>query len=247
MTSKPEKWVMKTLLSILLVFSTLLYLGCSTCGKHVDLGNFEVMPESKNNWFPYSDKEELIFENATGQVLPFSKTHYNEDFQQFTTKWLCENNRFDRAYEFAEFEELFAAYAVTQNNVVLSFSMHMTVGYYNYTSGSFDNNTFDRVSYNLLFKKEGAAENSAEGNITNDDLILLAHNRGNNVGDSGFDNDNFLEQLTLNGTVYHNVWYSDNDNNLPKDKDNNPIIYVQEQKGVIGFLDNNLEAWVLVD
>ena len=205
------------------------------------------MPESKNNWFPYSDIDEVSFESATGQVLSFTKTHYNENFQQFVTKWLCENNFLDQAYEFAEFEELFAEFEATLNSVVISISIHITVGHDDYSSGSFDNNTFDRVSYSLLFRKEGAAENSSEGNITSDVMILQAHNRGNNVDDSEFDNDNFLEQLTLNWTVYNSVWYSDNDNNIPKDKDNNPIIYVQKQKGVIGFLDNNLETWVLVD
>ena len=210
---------MKTLLSILFIFSTLFYIGCNTCGENIDLGNIELMPESKQSWFPYSEKEQINFQNASGQVLTLTKIAYDERFMSRTTKWLCEKNSLDRAYEFAEFEELFVAFKGSINSFEVSLDISMSIFNLEYTTGSFENSTYDRVSY-VLSLKEGESS-------TFETLILIAHDRGNNINtnaDPYFDNNNFLEQIDLNGTVYNNVWYSDDEWTL--NNYDNPV-YVQ--------------------
>ncbi len=243
---KPKK--MRRFLSYLLIFSFLFYFSCNTCGKNENLGKFEVTPQSRERWWPYENMDQLVYENAEGEQLIFLKSGYEENFRSRPVKILCGNpDGFNSASEIGDLEELLAFYSLQEDDLLINFDFNLVVDFPGLHSESFENTNFDRAVFGLTFRNATSNTNSATSIISSDVMMFLADNRGNEIDESEFDNINYLEEIELNGKVYKNVWYSDDDLNIPSDQGNNVIIYIQEGKGVIGFVDIDLVTWTLVE
>ena len=218
----------------LLFFVLLIFAGCGNkCGEDVGLGNFELLPESVENWYPYEGINELIFKNAEGEIVTLEIGWQKREMTYFVLREICWESTLDYAQEYYWGECLSVQYGGAFNNINYSISVELSVMPILYYKENIDKRPYDKVFYEFNAFKENETGYGSGGTI-----YFVVNNRGYTISDDDlYSPPDFAQKMEINGITYNDVWYSN--------YECTPTLYVQQGKGIIAFLGLNEEIWGL--
>jgi hypothetical protein len=81
------------------------------CGDNIHLGDFLLMPESKEDWFPYLNMDELTFSNSAGKTITLKNTVLEEKMMYHPLGDICTGGWGDSAEEYFMGEWLLYGYS----------------------------------------------------------------------------------------------------------------------------------------
>lgn len=221
----------------IVLFLLFLVLGCNNrCGEDEMIGNYEITKQSKEDWAPYLNADNLTFTNDSGDTILLNLKYPNSEMLRKDVGIICDKNE-DFSMEYYIGELIQSGYEGRSGDTyyLLSFSLEVR-----------DNQGFDftdeLIMYDLLsvhLYVEGGDYGSNEDNSC--DLYMLTDKRGFNFNIANMPYLNqlgFSDEMTLNGETFHDVWYGSNFKGIPS-------LFLQQKKGVIAFLGMNDEVWVI--
>ena len=227
---------MKNELLSLLIFISLIFAGCSKCGKNIDLGDFKLIPKSIEDWFPYKEANELTFINAEGGIITMQIEKREEEMTHRVYRVICEESTFDSAKEIYWGEWLRVEYQGIYNDVNYTFSVELLVaGICCYQEEYTDLRLGDLITYHL--------------EMNNDGEILVGYYqdyvnyRSNTISnhDLGISPPDFVQEIEINSKTYNDIWCF-SELHL---SNGYPLLYVQKEQGIIAFQGLNSEVWTL--
>jgi hypothetical protein len=217
----------------LIAFTVLTFLfvstGCKQCGENISLGDFELLPESKADWFPYENIDELTFANLSGEIINLSKLVIMEELMYTSFREICNEGWADYAEEYYRGEWLMYEYSGFVNAIRYKLEMTLFVDYLNNSSTL---KLFDMAIFSSMITSSG--QNGIGGSV-----YIIANNRGNTISptDHHYILPEFAAEIEINGNIYQDVWYFN--------REGTPSLYVQKYLGIIAFLGYDDEIWVL--
>lgn len=216
---------------LLLLPAVLLLSGCSRCGKNVHLGDFSLINDTRDDWYPYRDVSTLTFTNGSGAQITLSRQEREETIRYVPFREICTEGWADTSEEFYRGEWLQTIYSGTFSIITYRLGIIVSVEHlFNYPSLVL----YDRAAYSSYVA--GVGQGTAVGGSVN----ILASKRGNSFNPNElpeFDTPDFASVIEINGKNYSDVWYFD--------RQGTPSLYVQQGYGIIAFAGLNNEVWVL--
>lgn len=234
--------MMKNKLLSLLIFISLIFAGCSMydedigsskCGEDIDLGYFKLIPKSIEDWFPYKEVNELTFINAEGGIITLQIEKREEEMTRNVNRVICEESTFDSALEIYWGEWLRVEYQGIYNDVNYTFyALLQVAGICCYHEEFTDLRLGDLITYHL--------EMNNDGEILGGYYQDYVNYRGNTISnaDLGISPPDFVQEIEINGKTFNGIWCFSNSNGFP-------MLYVQQEQGIIAFQGLNNEVWTL--
>ena len=224
--------IMKNSVLRLLVLVLLIFTGCGKCGKNINLGNFELIPESIENWFPYRDVNELTFKNAEGGIMTLRIKEQEKEMIHNVHREICSESITDNALEVYWGESLYVKYHGKYDNVNYSISIMLRVVEIYYNDEITDLRLKDKASYSFEIYNDG-------GWLFGGVYSYTVDYRGNTIPDENGDGGipDFLNVIDINGKAYNDVWHFY--------REGVPSFYFQQEKGIIVFQGLDDEVWEL--
>lgn len=218
------------LLLILLIVLTFQSCGLifNICGKSVEIGEFLVLQESIDRWFPERGTSELVFVNSNNDKMSLSLVHDSAFMQVQYGKTICFEEAWDNSEEFIRTQWIEIIYAHGLNQLKIEF----VSGWLNGFSEPVLDQVFDQVHfYNETDKMGGTME-------------LIASDRGNDIDPEilppPYPEFAFADSTMINGQWFEDIWYF----GLPSDTVNLPSLYVKEHVDILAFRDSNRNVWL---
>lgn len=234
---------MKSAKYFLFLFTSILFTQCDLlidkCGDNVDLGSYELTTQSKTDWFPYLDVNEVSFKNGAGEEITL-QIQENEEVMMYTPlAQICNEGFGDVSEEFIRCEWIYKTYTCVHNTISYKLEIALYIDLAGQNANSFETILYDKISYSSVAYPDNDVSSGVGGFVD-----LIANDRGNAID---FESTNlvpseFSEEIEINGQTYQNVWYFNRE--WPASVFT-PGIYVQKGNGIIAFLGMNEEVWVL--
>jgi hypothetical protein len=215
----------------LIILIVLLFTGCGKCGKNVNLGSFELKPQSIEDWYPYEGINNLNFKNEEGKIITLQILEQEVEMLHNVSREICRKSDFDAAVEYFWGEYLNTKYHGIYDEINFSISVSIQVAGIYYNDGNTDLRLKDFATYSF--------------NMYNDSKWLFGgvyintvDYRGNPIPNVNGDSDihEFLNTVDINGNTYNDVWYFY--------REGAPSFYIQQGQGIIAFQGLNNEVWV---
>lgn len=221
---------MKKILTVFILIHFLFLISCFRCGKDVHVGDYQLMAQSKEDWFPYLNVNSLSFKNSKGEVITLELKEQNSDTVSITYHTICDKGFFDNAVEYYNGEILGTTFELKEGNIRYSLIINLSVYHVLYPTDQTKPLLYDQVVYR--------SEIISNGNSFNGDIILIANSRGNSINTEDINTlAGFFETLQINGTDYSNVWHFA--------RNGTPTLYVQQGRGILAFLGLDGEIWIV--
>jgi hypothetical protein len=226
---------MKKLLAALLII-TFFFPSCRKCGEDIFLGDYELMSQSVQDWYPFQGVETLIFENLAGETIELVSSNRKEQFETITFRDICKGRRIDDvAREYYRAERFVVEYNGLGDDRTYFIKANLSVNRFAIEGNTDYFNLYDEINYSSSIQDYSSDDNQR---ITGD-IKLVANPRDTQIQNDDIWHDGIAhhaDQLTLNGNIFSDVWYYESDAT--------PVLYVQKGSGIIAFLGFDDQIWV---
>jgi len=215
----------------ILLLLAILFPSClrNKCGENISLGEFELMPQSFTDWYPYRDMDTLKFENNKGDIIALALTERAEQWAYHSMGEFCNEGWADRAEEYILGQWVQLRYAGTYNEI--SYTIEALI-FVDRSPSSKSPKLFDYAVFSSLTHRLFA--NTGVGAS----VYLIANHRGNSFAENEvFVTKDFAAEMEINGETYADIWYFN--------RQDVPSMMVQKGKGIIAFAGLDEEIWVI--
>lgn len=199
------------------------------------MGDFYLMPQSKEDWFPYLGTNALTFKNGRDEIITLQLAEHQEEMMYQPIRKICSEGYFGTSEEYYNGEWLLSKYIGIVGKITYNVQVMLYVHKNNKESIPVKSNIYDLASYQSLVVNANDTEPGIGGFIN-----VIADKRGNDIDENeiqGFLPADFVKEIEINGKTYQNVWYFD--------REGTPSLFVQQGLGIIAFLGFNGDYWVL--
>jgi hypothetical protein len=225
---KSQNHRIKSLLLLLVVFFT----SClrDKCGDNISLGEFELIPQSFTDWYPYRELDTLRFENKQGEIISLGLTERTEVWSYQSMGEFCNEGWADSAEEYFLGQWIQLKYSGTFDgiNYFIEALLFVDVPTDPASLKLYDYAVFSSMTHRQ-FESSGVGAS----------VYIIANNRNNTFSqDEVLVTRDFAEEMEINGEVYSDIWYFN--------RGGVPSMMVQKGKGIIAFAGLNEEIWSII-
>jgi hypothetical protein len=193
------------------------------------MGEFLILQESIERWFPERGTSELVFVNSNNDKMSLSLVHDSAFMQVQSGKTICFEESWDRSEEFIRTQWIEIIYSHGLNELKIEF----TSGWLNGFSEPVIDQVFDQVHFYSLSDNVGGT------------LELIACDRGNEIDPEilppPYPEFVFADSIMINGQWFEDIWYF---NRWFSDSLSLPTLYVKEHVGILAFRDKDRNVWL---
>ena len=223
-------------LVVLLLAIPLVFSSCRKCGEDIFLGDYELMPESVQDWYPYLGVDKLEFENGDGETIELTTSNRKEQFEMITFRDICKGNKLDDlAREYYRAERYVLEYNGIGEDITYFLKISLAVNRYAVEGDTDYFKLYDEVNYSSSIQNYSSGSNQR----IKGDIKLVAGKRDTQVENTDIWNNSIsyhIDQVNLNGQIFTDVWYFE--------EEGTPLLYVKQGSGIIAFLGFDSQIWV---
>ena len=221
---------------IALLIIPFMFSSCRKCGEDVFLGEYGLLDQSKQDWYPYEGVDNLVFENTLGETIELTSSNRKEQYETITFRDICKGRKLDDiARELYRAERYVVEYNGIGDDITYFLKIGIAVNRFAIEGNTNYFNLYDEVNYS------SSIQNYSTGNQQRiqGDIKLVANPRDTQIENQDIWHDGVAqhaEQVTLNGQSFSDIWYFESNGT--------PTLYVKRGIGIIAFLGFDDQVWV---
>ena len=226
---------MKKYIAFLLILP-LLFSSCRKCGEDVFLGDYEMMSQSIQEWYPYQGVDELVFANAEGETIKLTASNRKEQYETITFRDICKGRKLDDvAREYYRAERYVVEYNGIGEDITYFLKINLAVNRFAVEGDTDYFKLFDEVNYSSSLQSYISDDNQR----IKGDINLVANKRETQIENENIWHDGIAyhtDHVSLNGQDFYDVWYFE--------EGGIPNLYVKKGSGIIAFLGFEGRIWI---